>query len=171
MKYQIREIDKESFKELKLVTERCMETVLETIPEFQGDTTIAKESLSNFSFEQMSNMIQKDFTDPNKRIMVAVAGDELIGHAIYSVKKDDDNVLYGFCYSRYVEPSYRRQGVASMLMENAIEWFRQEKVSYLYAQTHITNIKLQGLFKKFGFVLSGPFKGRWEYYILKKDME
>jgi len=61
-------------------------------------------------------------------------------------------------------------GVASALMADAIDWFLAKGANYICAQTHVTNINLQHLFKKFGFTLDGPFHGNWEYYNLRKKL-
>ena len=38
-------------------------------------------------------------------------------------------------------------------------WWRKEGASFIIAQTHRDNIKLQNLFKKHGFEMEGPFEG------------
>lgn len=171
MTTSIREIDKNNPEELRIVTERCMAAVLETIPEFGGQTQKAKEHLSNFTHEEMAAMIRNDFDDKSKRIMVALVGEEIIGQALYSVKTDTEGKTYGFCFSRYIAPEYRRKGIAELLLGQAIDWFRSQGAEYAVAQTHITNTALQRLFTKFGFTTSGPFAGSWQYYILRKDLK
>lgn len=148
-----------------------METVLETIPDFQGCEERARSSLSNFSFDQMSRMIERDFSDPTKKIMVAEEDGKLIGQALFSLKTDSDGVNYGFFFSRYIVPEHRRQGIASALLAYALKWFSENGASYAIAQTHLTNDKLQKLFAKFGFDRSGPLDGpAWQYYLLKKTL-
>jgi len=166
----IREIDKDDPEELHIVTEWCMAAVLETIPEFNGQPEKAIEQLSNFSHEKIAAMIRNDFDDASKRIMVAVVGNEVAGQALYSVKEDAVGNTYGFCFSRYVAPEYRRMGIGALLLEQAIDWFISEGAEYAVAQTHVTNIALQRLFAKFGFTISGPFTDSWEYYTLTKDI-
>ncbi len=165
-----REIDKNEPEELRVVTERCMAAVLETIPEFGGQPEKAKERLVNFSQEDISAMIRNDYDDTSKRIMVAVVGDEIAGQALYSVKTDTEGRTYGFCFSRYVVPAYRRMGIASLLLEQALDWFTYQNAEYVLAQTHVTNTPLQRLFTQFGFTISGPFTDAWEYYTLRKEL-
>lgn len=166
----IREIDKNNPQELRIVTERCMAAVLETIPEFDGKAEIAKQQLSNFSHKHISAMIRNDFDDKSKRIMVALVGEEIVGQALYSVKTDTEGKTYGFCFSRYIAPEYRRKGIAALLLEQAIDWFSSNGADYALAQTHVTNIAMQKLFTKFGFTISGPFTDAWEYYTLRKEL-
>jgi GNAT superfamily N-acetyltransferase len=170
MQYHLRALDSQSPDELHLVTERCMETVLETIPEFEGRIELARAALPNFSHEEMSAMIRSDLYDANKRLMVAVAGNQIVGQALYSVKQDEHGVTYGFCYSRYVHPDHRKQGVATALLRDALAWFTAMSARYAIAHTHVTNVALQRLFLASGFSLDGPFEGRWPYYLLKKQL-
>lgn len=171
MEILIREIDKDSEAELRLVTERCMSAILETIPEFDGDESQAKKSLPNFTVAQIQQMIRNDFDDPLKRIVVATIEGGIVGQSLYSIKKDDTGLVYGFCFSRYVDPDFRRKGVARELLADAIKWFQDRNATYIIAHTHTTNIKLQSLFKEFGFVLDGPFIDKWQYFTLKKTLQ
>jgi ribosomal protein S18 acetylase RimI-like enzyme len=170
MNLTIRPIDPDRASELDLVARRCMDTVLETIPEFEGREDIARSHLSNFTLAQMTDMIRADLTDPAKRIMLAVADDVIAGQALYSVKTDRAGTLYGFCFSRYVLPEYRRNGIAAKLLTDALEWFKREGARYVIAQTHVENIPLQHLFEAQGFTRSDPQPGIWRYYVLTKEL-
>jgi GNAT superfamily N-acetyltransferase len=147
-----------------------MAAVLETIPEFRGSEEIARTHLPNFTMEAMSGMIRADLYDPAKRIMLAIADERIVGQALYSVKTDEEGRRYGFCFSRYVLPEYRRKGIARKLLADALEWFKEKGASYAIAQTHITNIPLQHLFEREGFTISEPQPGPWQYYELKKEI-
>jgi ribosomal protein S18 acetylase RimI-like enzyme len=118
----------------------------------------------------MAEMIRNDLSDPAKRIMVAVDANVIVGQALYSIKQDTDGRTYGFCFSRYVIPEQRRRGIASQLLREAIDWFRSSGAEYIIAQTHVSNTPLQQLFTNFGFTISGPFSGAWQYYMLKKEL-
>jgi ribosomal protein S18 acetylase RimI-like enzyme len=166
----IREIDKTSESELKIVTERCMLAVLETIPEFNNSEVIARASLPNFSHEQMSAMIERDLSDDSKRIMVATDGEMIIGQALYSSKIDDAGTAYGSFFNAYVIPELRRKGVAMTLMQDALRWFAESRLSYAIAQTHVTNAKVLALADRLGFAALGPHKGAWEYFTLRKEL-
>src|ERR1041384_5424995 len=107
----IREISQIDTKELELVAERCVATVLETISEFGGSQDLAQKTLGKFSSEHYSAMIKNDFTDPSKRIMIAEADGSIVGHNIYSVKLDESHNRFGFCFTLYVEPLFRKSGI------------------------------------------------------------
>jgi ribosomal protein S18 acetylase RimI-like enzyme len=166
----IREIDKNGAEELRIVTERCMLAVLETIPEFEGSEVLARQALPNFSHEQMSAMIARDFTDATKRIMVVTASDRLVAQALYSRKIDGQGIAYGSFFSAYVVPEARRKGLALRLMEDALNWFAESQVSYAVAQTHVTNQSVLALAERLGFTVNGPHKAAWDYYTLRLDL-
>jgi L-amino acid N-acyltransferase YncA len=147
-----------------------MSAVLETIPEFNSSELAARESLPNFSFDEMSAMIERDFIDPNKRIIVATQDGEIAGQALYSLKRDENNLAYGFCFSAYVTPPFRRKGLGRTLMNDAMSWFKTNQVSYVLAQTHVTNTAVLELGKQLGFMMEGPHQGAWKYYTLRYDV-
>ena len=94
---------------------------------------------------------------------------KIIGHAIFSLKKDESNILYGFCFSRYIQEDYRRKGIATILLKEAEKWWKKNNANYSIAATHEENIKLIGLFKKLGYKVSEPIKGDiYKYRELKK---
>ena len=85
---KIRDINIKSESELDLVTNRCMETILETIPEFDNNPEKAQKKFSNFSFIEMKKMIKDSLADSNHKLLVAVnSKQEIVGHAIFSLKK------------------------------------------------------------------------------------
>ncbi|MBC7932839.1 MAG: GNAT family N-acetyltransferase [Rubrivivax sp.] len=153
------------------VTRMCMATVLETIPEFEGDARRVFEVLPNFTFEQMRAMLEGDCRNDLHRIMAAVDEEGHVrGYSAYSLKRDSEEKLYGYLFSRGIDPKYRRQGIAARLLEGEEAWFRSEGAEYIQAETHVTNVALRTLLEKHGFSLSGPVKGHWPYYILRKEL-
>ncbi|WP_372369517.1 N-acetyltransferase family protein [Candidatus Uabimicrobium sp. HlEnr_7] len=168
--YQIRKVDRNDNNAVDLITRRCMETVLETIPEFQGDPQIARRTFSNFTFEEMRNMLVTSLTKPEHEILVAIKEDvqQIVAHSIFSIKKDNKNISYGFCYSRYVNPDHRQQGLGSRLLKEQENWWVQRNAKYAVAQTHTTNIKLKKLFEKHGFIASKPQQGTFSHIVLTK---
>ena len=171
MSYIIRDLDQSDSDEVDLVVNRAMETVLETIPEFEGKKENALKIWSNFTFEQMKSMFVKDFDSRAHRIFVAVddSTQKVVGHAICSYKTDDVGKTYGFCFSRYIHPDFRRKRLAHKLYNEQELWWRENSAEYVVAQTHETNIKLKNLFVKNGFDVEGPVEGElYNYYVLKK---
>ena len=118
-------------------------------------------------------MFEKDYESPNHRTFVAInsKNKEVLGHAICSVKIDDSNNRYGFCFSRYVHPDYRRKGIATALLREQEVWWEEMSVKYIVAHTHETNNKLKNLMVNSGFSAEGPLEGDlYKYYVLKKNL-
>ena len=156
-----------------MVVRRCMETVLETVPEFKGKAELALKTFPNFTHEQMAEMFRGVYDNPVHQILLAEdeSSGEILGHAIYSIKTDEQGVDFGFCFSRYVTPSVRRKGVASALLQAQESWWRTNGAKYAVARTHERNTKLQKLFEKRGYDKTGPYEGdHFSYYGLKKPL-
>ena len=174
MRYKIRTIDNSAHNELDWVTLKCMETILETIPEFEEDEQLVKRHYSNFTFSQMRKMIADDIPKKDHQILVIeyTPTKELVGHSIFSIKKDTNEIRYGHCYSRYISPDHRRKGLASKLLVNAEDWWLRKGAKYAIAHTHIHNYKLQKLFLKFDYLLSDQKEGKaWPYFELLKQLK
>ena len=147
MDFSIRDINSNDHNEIDLVVNRSMQTVLETIPEFEGKSENALKIWPNFTFDQMKDMFVKNYGNPEHRTILVVDNDsqKVAGHAICSVKKDDNNDKYGFCFSRFIHFDYRQKGLATSLLKEQEKWWKQQGVKYILAQTHETNFKLRGL--------------------------
>ena len=97
---------------------------------------------------------------------------EILGHAIFSLKTDDNEKKYGFCFSRYVIPEARKFGVASQLLKEQEVFWKNNHAEYIIAQTHQQNVKLQNLFLKHGYEMTGPKKGNhYSYFELLKSLK
>jgi ribosomal protein S18 acetylase RimI-like enzyme len=171
MDFLIRDINEKDEGEIDLVVNRAMETVLETCPEFKGSSELALEAFSNFTFDQMKAMFKSVYGNNHHRTLVAIQNDtnEVVAHSIFSIKTDTQGIKYGFCYSRYVLPRMRRNGIASALLREQEIWWIKNKAEYATAQTHETNLKLQNLFVKHGYEKIGPIQGKhYSCYELKK---
>jgi ribosomal protein S18 acetylase RimI-like enzyme len=57
----------------------------------------------------------------------------------------------GFIDDIFVEPDFRRQGVATQLLQGALKWFVQQGVSQVEAAIWSSNQASQDFFCKFGF--------------------
>tara|TARA_X000000950_G_C13771636_1_gene601274 strand:+ start:185 stop:721 length:537 start_codon:yes stop_codon:yes gene_type:complete len=171
MEYLIRDIDPKKHKEIDLTVNRAMQTVLETIPEFKGAPENALKVWPNFTFDKMKEMFIKDYSNPDHRtlFLVDTSKDFIIGHAICSIKRDEELNKYGYCFSRYIDPEYRKRGLATKLLKEQEKWYVEKSAKYILAETHENNSKLKGLFEKQGYIIQGPLKGpHYNYFTLKK---
>jgi len=168
--YTIRTLQPGDTIELDAVTRMCMETVLETIPEFGGSAAAALAQLPNFTFEQMRAMLATSAANEDHRILAVIDGSTVVGYSIFSVKIDEQGVRYGYLFSRGVAVSHRRRGIAARLLEDAHSWFRSRRAQYSRAETHVSNAAALSLFRSHGYRAQGPFKAAWEYYVLEKSL-
>ncbi len=160
-------------KILDLVAKRCIKTVLETIPEFDNNRRAVKKRFAQFSPKDLSRQIAVEAKKRNHKILVAEnEKGKVLGHSIVAIKKDTNGVSYGLCFSRYVEPKYRRTGVASQLLEEAEKWWKKRNVAYVIAHSHTSNRPVKGLFRKFGYEVSkGQHNGTYRFNLIKKDLK
>ena len=148
----------------------CIETVLATVPEFEGSPEKARAAIPNLTHADMKAMIQADFARPTHRFLVAVdASDRLVGHSMISCKRDDEGLRFGYFFTRYVEPAHRRQGVGSRLLAEALTWFDEQGWDYLLAHTHATNDAARGLFERHGFRVIDRQETPWPSLTLRRD--
>jgi GNAT superfamily N-acetyltransferase len=54
-----------------------------------------------------------------------------------------------------VRKKFRSQGVGSMLMERALEWFKTHDINVVSVRTQLKNIDAVNFYIKFGFLLKG----------------
>lgn len=166
---RIERVDASDDELLAVVTRMCMETVLETIPEFLGQEAIARRHLPNFEFDAMRAMIAESAARPEHRILVATSDGVVVGYSIVSVKRNEAGELYGYLFSRGVAGSYRRQGIATMLLRAAEAWFLEHGIVYAQAETHLTNVPLQTLLMNHGFAVVEQGAGAWPSLVLRKS--
>lgn len=170
MTYAIRDLNQESETEIDTVSRWCIETVLDTIPEFERSHERARAALPNFTFEQMRDMIRADFERTTHRFLVAVDDeDRLVGHSMVSRKVDDGGRRFGYFFTRYVDPDHRRQGVGSALLSTALAWFDEQRWDYLLAQTHAMNDAARTLFERRGFMVVERQTEPWPALTLRLD--
>jgi RimJ/RimL family protein N-acetyltransferase len=67
-----------------------------------------------------------------------------------------------------IRKSMQNQGFGSQLMEYALDWFRkQQGVKVVRLYTQVDNLPAQGLYRKFGFKVSGR---TWHYFVPFKSL-
>ena len=142
-------------------------TLLETLPEARRDPAL----VPNGEVAEMADMYLKGAENPRHRYRVAVDDqDAPIGHAIALLRTDKDEVPFGYSYSRYVLPVWRRRGIARALLLDALQWWAAHDAAYVQAHTHPTNTPLLSLFQSEGFAVMEHTTGRWESLLLRRDL-
>lgn len=172
MKIHIREADRDNSCEIDLIIGRCMESYLETIPEFNGCPRLAREVWPEFTYDSTKEKILSPIRHPNQKILVAVDEyGELLGHSVFFIETTREQGTYGSFLNHYLAPEHRRFGIGSILLSTAEELMQSAGALSSRAQAHVKNFKAQNLFKKSGYQLIGPKLSRWPYYELKKSLD
>ena len=81
--------------------------------------------------------------------------------AYFIVAKDDEKVVgFAMCWfimdechigNIAVTPSYRKQGVASLLLDELLSKCKEHGTTYILLEVRASNIPAQNLYKKYGF--------------------
>ncbi len=91
-------------------------------------------------------------------ILVASLGDKIIGSAIILLR---NNISSARIYSLNVHPAHRRTGVASLLMDNALEILKEKGFQKVALEVGINNQAAQNLYRSKGFTAD---KTLYNYY-------
>lgn len=93
-------------------------------------------------------------TDPRSVLLVAEHNNDLIAYTVGTVEPEVPIFWIpecGFLHDLWVEPAYRRQGIAAQLLEEAISSFKAIGVQQLRMHTGIFNDTMRTLAAKHGF--------------------
>ncbi len=131
-----------------------------------------QERFGQFKRSEISQAMEQNVKKRDYRILVAEnTRGTIVGHSIVAIKKDQNGQSFGLCYARYVDPRYRRSGIASQLLEEAEKWWTKRKVSYIVAHSHTKNKPIKNLFRKFGYNVSrAQNNGTYKFNLLQKDL-
>lgn len=139
----IREIDPQSEFEIDLVAERMRQTLVEVLGEDRGGSMYSMDWLKNRVLWHL------DPLSTNGKVFLSVNQQgEITGHAIARI---DHGTSFGHFSTIFVEPTSRRHGVASCLVEHVEKWFTERgmpKIVYNTAENHVAIINL---FKSHGY--------------------
>jgi len=92
---------------------------------------------------------------------VAVRGNSVIGYICVNYIIDEGHIL-----NLAVDPDFRRQGVATILMNGAIHELRRKGCDYLYLEVRTSNTAAKRFYERFGFAVAGIRK---DYYLFPKE--
>jgi len=83
------------------------------------------------------------------------------------MRHSEDGTPYGYFWSRYVLPRYRRQGVARAFLKRNLTWLRQRGARYSDVHIHVDNEPLRTLFEGEGFHVVDRRTERWTYLVYR----
>jgi [ribosomal protein S18]-alanine N-acetyltransferase len=92
---------------------------------------------------------------------VAVRTNRVIGYICVNYIIDEGHIL-----NLAVHPDFRRQGIATILMNGAIHELKRKGCNYLYLEVRTSNSAAKKFYERFGFAVAGIRK---DYYISPKE--
>jgi ribosomal protein S18 acetylase RimI-like enzyme len=111
-----------------------------------------KENASELSLAHIKDKIQRSTSGDD---LVLVAQDQdIVGYLMCSVKEQQPLVeirQIGHIGAVYVIPAYRRRGIASALMKEALKWLKERKVEYVDLNADVQNAAAVAAWKAMGF--------------------
>jgi GNAT superfamily N-acetyltransferase len=148
----IRPIDPDIRSELAFVADRMRQTLVEV----EGDV-----GYELYTLDWLRDRVAFHL-DPMRStgcVFVAVGDDrELVGHTIVRVEHHADGRRFGLFSTTWVEPAFRRAGVADCLLAHGEAWMHGNALSEAATWTSATNHKLIALYAARGYAQteSGP---------------
>ena len=108
---------------------------------------IAKLESDNFSDAWSEKSLEDTFEYDYNHLLLEKRDGSVVGYVIYSDVQGDAELL-----RIAVDKSYRRRGVASVLMQNMLDELTESGAERVSLEVRAHNISAVSLYKKFGFV-------------------
>lgn len=143
---RIREIDHQSVAEIDLVASKMRQTLIEVMGEERGG--------SYYSMDWLRERVRWHLDSRATTARIYLAEDstgQIVGQAIVRIERDEAAEPFGYFSTLYVEPSSRRQGLATALLNQAEEWVREQGLPKIIYNTAHYNDRLLKLFHRHGF--------------------
>ncbi|NCO66993.1 MAG: ribosomal-protein-alanine N-acetyltransferase [Nitrospirae bacterium CG_4_10_14_0_8_um_filter_41_23] len=91
---------------------------------------------------------------------VAVLGDNIIGYICINHIMDEGHIL-----NLAVHPDFRRQGIATKLVEDVLNGFKEIDCRHLYLEVRVSNLEAKKFYERLGFRVMGTKKDYYTYPI------
>ena len=121
------------------------------------------------------------FTNPNPTLLANVCGivdgflvaendDGVVGYVLFTPSSASDARILSLA----VAPGYRRQGVATRLMQGAFDVLRERGFDTVSLEVRVSNTSAQSLYDNLGFVPVGVEEGYYDdgedAYLMEKEL-
>lgn len=139
---KIRELNPQMESEIYLVASRMRQTLVEVLGEERGTAL--------YTMEWLVRRVQwhLDSNQTNAKIfLVENADNQIVGHAIARIERDEGNEDYGYFSTVFIEPNSRSKRLASALLNHVEKWLRtmqMPRIIYNTAENHEKLIRLFG---------------------------
>lgn len=138
MDIQYRTSDR-SVKELQFIAEIDSRIPVEFDPHFHWTEAHVQKRLVDYKILKSSDFFQ-----------VAVSEGKVVAFHIVKEAEYGSSTM-GNVVTLWTDPKFRKQGIASKLKEQAIEWAKKRKVKFIQTAVHVNNKPMLDLNKKFDF--------------------
>ncbi len=110
-----------------------------------------------FSMPWSRESLLREINNPSCRYIAALEDGRLIAYAGLQTVLDE-----GYINNIATLPEYRRQGVASRLLEKLIEFGKEAELTFLTLEVRVSNAAAIALYSKHGFKEVGLRRGYYE---------
>ncbi len=101
---------------------------------------------ASFTFETRKKALQNAAKEGNLRVILAYSGELPVGYCVASAVKEAGEVE-----SIFVSEEYRGKGIASKLMERALDWINSIGAAKIVLKVSVGNEDVLGFYAKRGF--------------------
>lgn len=133
-----------------------MSVTISFMQEEDIDGILNVSSLS-FSIPWSKTSYIQELSNPIAKYLVAKVDNNIIGFAGTWIILDEAHIT-----NIAVHPNYRKQGIASKLLEELINYCKNKNCTAFTLEVRSSNIAAQNLYKKYGFSEAGIRKSYYE---------
>lgn len=105
-----------------------------------------KDFYANYTFQARKDALLSTAQKGQLCVVLACNGDFAVGYCVASVVDD-----VGEIDSIFVSGDYRKRGIASNLMDQALNWLKQSKPKRMVIKVSAGNEEVYGFYAKYGF--------------------
>jgi len=143
---KIREIDPHSEVEINLVAQRMRQTLVEVLGKEKAESMYTMDWL----IERVRWHLDSKNTD-GRVFLSEDRGGKIVGQAIARI---DHGSSFGYFSTIFVEPAFRRNGIALSMMKHVEDWFLENKMPKIVYNTANNHFALISLFKSYGYKIT-----------------
>lgn len=140
----------DNIEEAKICDDLLTELIMS---ERKYDDNVKETYVVNNYYTEMFN---RDYN-----VLICVKHNDIIIGFIYGFIKYEKGDLVkenvGFIDAVYVKNEYRKQGIATQLVEEFYKWCKSKDVKYVEVSSYIKNDDACNLYKKFGFEITSYY--------------
>lgn len=99
----------------------------------------------------LKNLFNKSIYSSQAFVIVAEDQDRIIAYIRAEIKKRPpifQTLKWGYISGLYVDEKYRRQGIATQLLEKIYPWLKKKKMKYLEIGVHFKNPAAKAIYQK-----------------------